>query len=83
VQILGASFDSVDANAAFAKKFGFNFPLLADTDRKLGVAYGAADDASAGSARRISYLIGPDGKVRKAYPKVNAAAPPEEILKDL
>jgi thioredoxin-dependent peroxiredoxin len=83
VQILGASFDSVDANAAFAKKFGFNFPLLADTDRKLGVAYGAADDESAGSARRISYLIGPDGKVKKAYPKVNAAAHPEEILKDL
>jgi peroxiredoxin len=47
------------------------------------MAYGAADDAQAGSARRISYLIGPDGKIRKAYPKVNAAAHPEEILQDL
>jgi peroxiredoxin Q/BCP len=83
VQILGASFDSVEANAGFAKKFGFNFPLLSDTDRKLGIAYGAADDAKAGSAKRISYLIGPDGKIKKAYPKVNAAAHPEEILKDL
>ena len=34
-------------------------------------------------AKRISYLIGPDGRVRKAFPKVNAAAHPEEILKDL
>jgi thioredoxin-dependent peroxiredoxin len=73
----------VEKNAAFAKKFGFNFPLLSDTDRKLGMAYGAADDAQAGSARRISYLIGPDGKIRKAYPKVNAATHPEEILQDL
>jgi peroxiredoxin len=47
------------------------------------VAYAAADDASAGSAKRISYLIGRDGKIKKAYPKVNAAAHPEEILKDL
>jgi peroxiredoxin Q/BCP len=83
VQILGASFDTPEKNAAFAQKFGFNFPLLSDTDRKLGMAYGAADDPSAGSARRISYLIGPDGKIKKAYPKVNAAAHPEEILKDL
>ena len=83
MQILGASFDTPEKNAAFAQKFGFNFPLLSDTDRKLGMAYGAADDPSAGSARRISYLIGPDGKIKKAYPKVNAAAHPEEILKDL
>ena len=83
MQILGASFDSQEKNAKFAQKFGFEFPLLCDTDRKLGLAYGAADDASAGSAKRISYLIGKDGKVRKAYPKVNAAAHPEEVLKDL
>ena len=83
MQVLGASFDTVEAQAAFAKKFDFNFPLLADTDRKLGLAYGATDDPKAGYAKRISYLIGPAGKVRKAYPKVNAAAHPEELLKDL
>ena len=83
MQVLGASFDDQQANARFAEKFGFDFPLLCDTDRKLGMAYGAADDPKAGSAKRISYLIGKDGKVRKAYPKVNAAAHPEEILKDL
>ena len=83
MQVLGASFDTVEKNAKFAKKFEFDFPLLCDVDRKIGVAYGAADDASAGSAKRISYLIGKDGRIRKAYPKVNAAAHPEEILKDL
>jgi thioredoxin-dependent peroxiredoxin len=83
VQILGASFDDEKANAAFARKFDFNFPLLCDTDRALGLAYGAADDAKAATAKRISYLIGPDGKIRKAYPKVNAAAHPEEVLQDV
>ena len=57
MQILGASFDDQEANAAFARKFGFDFPLLCDTDRKLGLAYGAADDPGAATARRISYLI--------------------------
>ncbi len=73
----------MEKNAKFAQKFEFNFPLLCDVDRKIGVAYGAAADATAGSAKRISYLIGKDGKIRKVYPKVNAAAHPEEILKDL
>jgi peroxiredoxin Q/BCP len=83
VQILGISFDTVSDNAAFAKKFDFNFPLLSDTDRKIGLAYGACQDASAQHAKRMSYLIGPDGRVRKAYPEVKAAAHPEEVLKDI
>ena len=80
IQVLGASFDGVEENAAFARKFDFNFPLLCDTTRALGLAYGACDDPKAEYARRISYLIGPDGTVRRVFPKVNAAAHPEEIL---
>ena len=73
----------MEDNAAFARKFEFNFPCLCDATRQVGLAYGACDDVKAASARRITYLIGPDGRIRKAYPKVNAAAHPEEILKDL
>jgi peroxiredoxin Q/BCP len=83
VQVLGISFDTPPDQAVFARKFGFNFPLLSDSTRAVGLAYGAADEARAQHAKRISYLIGPDGRVRKAYPKVNAAAHPEEILADL
>jgi peroxiredoxin Q/BCP len=81
--VLGVSFDGVAENAAFARKFSFRFPLLCDTDRAIGLAYGACDDAKAEYARRISYLIGPDGVVRKAFPKVNAAAHAEELLEAL
>ena len=73
----------MEKNAKFAQKFEFNFPLLCDTERKIGLAYGATQPGETGGAKRISYLIGKDGKIRKAYPKVNAAAHPEEVLKDL
>jgi peroxiredoxin Q/BCP len=80
VQVLGISFDTVPDNAAFAQKFGFDFPLLSDTTRAVGLLYGAAEHAQAQHAKRISYLIDPDGTIRRAFPKVNAAAHPEEIL---
>jgi peroxiredoxin len=47
------------------------------------MAYGACDDPNAEWAKRISYLIGPDGRIRKAYGKVSAAEHPSEVLKDL
>ena len=47
------------------------------------MAYGACDNADAQYAKRISYLIDGEGKVVKAYPNVDAANHPEEVLKDL
>lgn len=79
--ILGVSFDNVSENAAFARKFNFPYPLLCDTSRSIGLAYGACDDQKAGSARRISYIIGPDGIVEHAFPKVDAKTHPAEVLK--
>lgn len=81
--MLGISFDTVADNAAFARKFDFNFPCLCDTSRAVGLAYGACDTATAPTAKRITYVIDPKGVVQRVYPKVNAAAHPEEILKDL
>jgi peroxiredoxin Q/BCP len=72
----------VEDNAAFAKKFNYNFPLLCDTHREIGLKYGACDDAKAATAKRISYLIGPDGKVKKAYGTVKPAEHPAEVLQD-
>ena len=81
--MLGVSFDTVEENAAFAEKFDFPFPLLCDTKRELGLAYGACDDAGAEYARRISYWIGPDGTVRRAYGEVDPASHPQAVLEDL
>jgi len=83
VTILGASFDTPADNAAFAQKFSFPFPLLSDPDRSLALAYGAADDASARSAKRVSCLIDEEGRVLRYYPQVAARDHPAEVLRDL
>ncbi len=83
VQILGVSFDTVEENRAFAEKYDFNFPLLSDTAREAGLAYGACDDRDAKHAKRISYLVGPDGRVEKAYPDVDPKTHPDTVLAEL
>jgi thioredoxin-dependent peroxiredoxin len=82
IVILGVSFDTVQQNAAFAKKFDFPFKLLCDTDRKVGMAYGACSDPKAGYASRISYLIDEQGKITAAYPKVVPKDHPAQVLAD-
>jgi peroxiredoxin Q/BCP len=83
VVVLGVSFDDAAANAAFAQKHGFPFPLLCDGDRKLALAYGAADAADARFARRVAALIGPDGKVVQYWSKVDPATFAEQVLSAL
>ncbi len=78
--ILGASFDTVQENADFAKKFGFPYRLLCDTKRQIGLAYGACEKPQDGSAKRISYVIGPDGTIRHVFPKIDAKSHPREVL---
>lgn len=81
--MLGVSFDTPAENLAFQKKFDFPFDLLSDTERAMGVAYGAADAADASHARRISYLIDGGGKVAKVYDPVKPAEHPDQVLADL
>ena len=57
--------------------------LLSDPDRTLGMAYGAADSPDQGYAKRISFLIDPDGKVARAYSEVNPQRHPGQVLDDL
>lgn len=81
--VLGASFDSVADNAAFARKFDFPFALLCDTERAVGMAYGACDNPKAAYAARVSYLIDEAGKIARVYPKVNPREHPALVLADL
>lgn len=80
--MLGASFDDVAANKAFAEKFKYPYKLLS-FDQASGTAYGAYDASIGNYAKRISYLIGPDRKIVKAYPKVKPADHPTQVLADV
>jgi thioredoxin-dependent peroxiredoxin len=77
------SFDTPEENKKFAKKYDFPFLLLCDTDRKIGIAYGAADSAQDEYARRIAYVIDEKGRIAQAHGKVDARAYPQEQLKTL
>jgi peroxiredoxin Q/BCP len=82
VEVLGVSFDEPAANKQFVEAEGLPFRLLSDTDRKLAVAVGAADSAETKVAKRISYLVGPDGKVVKAYADVDPNIHAGQVLAD-
>lgn len=56
---------------------------MCDTDRKLGIAYGAAESDKDQYARRIAYVIDENGKIAQAHPKVDAKTYPHEQLKTL
>ena len=80
---MGASFDTVEENRAFAEKFDFPYPLLSDTDRALGIAYKACEDASDGYARRITYVISPEGKIEQAIETSDPGGQADELLQTL
>jgi peroxiredoxin Q/BCP len=78
--ILGASFDDEEANRAFAEKFDFPFELLCDTDKSLGLAYGACSSVDAAYPSRITYVIGGDGRIAAAFEKVRPKSHAEDVL---
>jgi peroxiredoxin Q/BCP len=83
ISVFGVSADAPEDNAKFVAAEQFPFPLLSDEDLVLAGAVGATTLLMPGRTRRISYLVGPDGKVRKAYPDVDPATHAEQVLSDV
>lgn len=61
VAVVGVSTDPVEKQAEFKTKEKFNYPLLADTDKKVMTAFGQA--AARPAAAREAYLIDKNGKI--------------------
>ncbi len=79
-QILGVSVDDVDSHREFCDSEGLKFPLLADTDGSVSKAYGSW--LGFGSLRH-TYLIDPDGILRKTFLGVNPNRHSQEVLASL
>ena len=79
---MGVSCDPCADNKAFREKFSFPYDLLSDEDKSMTVSYGV-DLTDSGRTSRKSVLVGPDGKVAKAYDTVKPADHPDEVLVDL
>ena len=76
--IIGVSTQDNTSHQAFAEKHDLPFPLVPDTDKKIATAYGV--DTSKGYAARVTFVIGPDGKVAKTFPEVKVQGHDAEVL---
>jgi len=70
--VLGVSRDSVKSHAGFKAKYGFGFPLLADTDAAVHRAYGAWGTKSMygktiEGALRTTVIIDENGAIAKRF----------------
>jgi peroxiredoxin Q/BCP len=62
VAVIGVSFDSAESHKKFIEQYKLNFTLLADTDGTITKAY-AVKMPMMNMAKRVSFLIGTDGKI--------------------
>ncbi|MBD2503387.1 peroxiredoxin [Anabaena azotica] len=77
VVILGVSADDEASHQAFTQKYNLNFPLLADTNQSLIKAY---DVDGGGYAKRVTYVISPEGKIIHVDASVNTATHASDVL---
>ena len=79
--ILGISVDNVDSHKKFCTKESLTFKLLADTDKAVTDSYGSLMNMGIMKmAKRHTFVIDPEGKIRKVYTDVDPAKHSEEVL---
>lgn len=88
ITVFGVSKDSVASHKKFKEKYELPFILLSDSQGEVIQAYGAWKMKNMFGTQkegivRMSYLINPDGKIARVYPKVDPAAHALEILTDV
>lgn len=87
--VLGVSADGQASHERFAAKYRLPFPLLSDPEHKVMAKYGAYGEKVMYGKKTMGVIrstvwIGPDGKVKKHWPRVrDAAKHPEEVLEAL
>lgn len=84
--ILGISYDTPEENRAFRDQQSLPFRLLSDVDRSVGATYGAGREAGepyADYPQRVSFLIDPEGTIRRTYEVTDPAGHAAQVLADL
>jgi peroxiredoxin Q/BCP len=85
VRVIGISPDPVARVAAFADKHSLGFTLLADADHSVADAYGVWGQRSLYGKRfwgvqRATFVIAPDGRIARAFPKVSPKTHDDVVL---
>ena len=87
-EVWGISPDDARSHARFRSKFGLPFTLLSDEDHAVAERYGAWGlKKNYGKEYvgliRSSFLVGPDGRIARAWPRVKADGHAEQVLEAL
>ncbi len=85
IAVVGVSADDVESHKNFCNKFSFTIDLLADTDHALLNAAGVGQSDYKGTMywNRTSFVIDPEGVLRKVYEKVNPEGHERVLLDDI
>ncbi len=76
-EVIGVSVDSEESHKKFTEKLSLKFPLLSDEKRELVEKFGVNN---AGKAKRTTFIIDPERKVRKVWKKVDVKKHVDEVL---
>jgi peroxiredoxin Q/BCP len=80
VTIFAVSRDGDVSHRAFREHYKLPFPMVADPSGAVQRAYGVPGDAV---AQRITFLVGPDGKIARVWPKVDPVVNATEVLDEV
>jgi peroxiredoxin Q/BCP len=83
--LFGVSPDAVDSHQKFRDKFGLPFPLLADPDHQVSERYGVWGEKEFMGRKyfgvdRATFIIDPEGKLARVFPKVSPQGHALQIL---
>ena len=78
VVLFGVSRDSADSHAKFAASHSLPFPLVADQDGSVSLAYGVS--STLGFDSRVTFLVGADGRIAHVWPNVDPGVHASEVL---
>jgi peroxiredoxin Q/BCP len=83
--VLGVSTDPAKSHSKFAAKYKLPFTLVSDEEKKIVQAYGVWGEKRFMGRKylgthRVTFLIGPDGKIKSVWPAVKPEAHAAEVL---
>lgn len=88
VQVIGISPDGGTKHQKFRAKYGLKIALLSDTDHKVMESYGAFGPKTLYGRKtvgviRSTFLVGPDGRIERAWYNVRADGHAAKVLQAL
>lgn len=85
LEVIGVSPDKMKPIDKFAEKFSLTFPLASDETKQVAEAYGVWVEKSMYGKKymgmeRSTFLVGPDGRVARVWPKVKVEGHAAEVM---